>query len=114
MQIHQYPVPRFSAQVIHEWAAELAARHQRTVEAFLAKPNHLIFFTSQTLRIELMDDSAVEFCYAFALVSEARRAIAVFTEHCGHHVFPHHNAKVFCNGELSYAQTTHPGDWSSP
>lgn len=114
MQLHQYPVPRMSAQIIQEWAEELAVRYGCTVETFMAKPGHLIFFPSQTLRIELMDGSAVEFNYAFALVSEARRTVAVFTEHCGHHVFPHHQAKVLCNGVLLYAQDTQPGDWSSP
>ena len=114
MKIHEYPVPRLSAQIIQEWAPELAARYGCTVEAFLAKPGHMIFFPSQTLRLELMDESVVEFKYAFALVSEARRTIAVFTEHCGHHVFPHYQTKVICDGSLVYAQATHPGDWSSP
>ena len=114
MNLHEYPVPRLSAQIIQEWASELAARYGCAVEAFLAKSNHVIFFPSQTLRIELMDESVVEFKYAFALVSEARRTIAVFTEHCGHHVFPHYQTKVFCDGTQVYAQTTDQGDWSSP
>ncbi|MBD9394361.1 hypothetical protein IB243_18700 [Acidovorax sp. ACV01] len=114
MRLHEYPVPRLSAQIIQEWAPELAARYGCTVESFLDKPNHTIFFPSQTLRIELMDGSAAEFKYAFALVSEARRTIAVFTEHCGHHVFPHYETKVFCDGAQVYTQSTHQGDWSSP
>lgn len=114
MKLHEYPVPRLSAQIIQEWASELAARYGCTVEAFLAKPNHMISFPSQTLRVEFVDRSAVDFEYAFALVSEARRTIAVFTEHCGHHVFPHYQTKVFCDDSLVYAQATHPGDWSSP
>ncbi|WP_186411810.1 hypothetical protein [Candidatus Propionivibrio aalborgensis] len=51
-----------------------------------------------------MDDSQVEFKYAFFIVSETRKAIAVFTEHCGHHVFPYHEARVFREGLLSYEQ----------
>lgn len=50
-----------------------------------------------------MDGSLVEFKYAFALVSEERKAIAVFTEHCGHHVYPYHEAKVYEAGRLVYA-----------
>jgi uncharacterized OB-fold protein len=49
-----------------------------------------------------MDGSVVQFANAIHIVSEAKRAIAVFTEHCGHHVFPYHEAKVHCNGELVY------------
>jgi hypothetical protein len=41
-----------------------------------------------------MDGSSVEFKYAFALHWPEKRAIAVFTEHCGHHVFPDAEASV--------------------
>ena len=114
MRLRQYPVPLMSDQIVQDWAVELAARHHCTVETFLEKPDHLISFPMQSLRIELMDRSVVEFRYAFALVSEARRAIAVFTEHCGHHVFPYHDAKVFLEGELMYSQAGYQGNWSSP
>ncbi len=53
-----------------------------------------------------MDGSRVELNYAFALVSEARRAIGVFTEHCGHHLYPHHEARVFVGGRLVYSAAT--------
>jgi len=59
----------------------------------------------ETVRVELMDGSLVEFKYAFALISEELKAIAVFTEHCGHHVLPFHEAKVFQAGRLIYAQS---------
>ena len=55
------------------------------------------------VRVELMDGSQVEFKYAFALVSEELKTIAVFTEHCGHHVYPYHEAKVYQAGHLLYA-----------
>jgi hypothetical protein len=51
-----------------------------------------------------MDGSFAEFRYAFALVSEHRRAIAVFTEHCGHHLFPYHEARVVMDGKVTYEQ----------
>jgi hypothetical protein len=41
-----------------------------------------------------MDGSSVEFKYAFALCWPEKRAIAVFTEHCGHHVYPDAEASV--------------------
>lgn len=61
-----------------------------------------------TTRVELMDGSVAEFKYAFALVSEERKAIAVFTEHCGHHIFPYHEAKVLQDGLLQFQQSAYP------
>jgi hypothetical protein len=52
------------------------------------------FPSDHDLRIILMDGSMVRFRYAFAIESETKRAIAVFTEHCGYHVFPHHEAVI--------------------
>jgi hypothetical protein len=52
-----------------------------------------------------MDGSVAEFNFALFVVSEAKKSIAVFSEHCGHHVFPFHEASVFCNGVLAYAQS---------
>jgi hypothetical protein len=89
--------------MVLEWAEELAARFGVTVEAFTANPTRLLDFPAETVRVDLMDGSRVEFRWAFAIVSESRRAIAVFTEHCGHHVFPSHEAKVFRDGVLAYA-----------
>lgn len=51
-----------------------------------------------------MDRSVVQFHYAFFIVSESKRAIAVFTEHCGNHIFPYHASKIYRDGELVYEQ----------
>ncbi|MBC6606638.1 hypothetical protein H8B13_07395 [Hymenobacter sp. BT188] len=40
------------------------------------------------VRIQFEDDSKVEFHYAFAIEAPEFREVAVFTEHCGYHVFP--------------------------
>lgn len=40
------------------------------------------------VRIQFEDDSEVEFRYAFAIKAPEFREVAVFTEHCGHHLFP--------------------------
>ena len=63
-----------------------------------------INFPHDTVRVELMDESVVEFRSALVVVNEAKKAIAVFTEHCGHHVLPFHQAKVFVGDELRYSQ----------
>jgi hypothetical protein len=99
-----YTVPKHALQIINEWAAELSSRFDCSVDAINEQSKQLLSFPIETVRIELMDDSVVEFKYAFYLVNEEQKAIAVFTEHCGHHIFPYHDAKVFCDGNLMYAQ----------
>jgi hypothetical protein len=99
----QFPIPRLAQQLVEEWAEELSAQTGHTVEEL--RQNYQCFdFPNGILRIELMDESAVEFHWALHLVNEHRKAIAVFTEHCGHHVFPYHEAKVYRDGALIYDQ----------
>ena len=40
------------------------------------------------VQIQFEDDSKVESRYAFAIEATELREVAVFTEHCGHHLFP--------------------------
>ena len=89
-------------EIVHEWAEQLAARFGVTADAIKANPTRLIDFPSGRLRIVLMDDSHVEFRWAFALIDEARHSIGVFTEHCGFHVFPVHGAEVSRDGVVEY------------
>lgn len=102
--MHKFPVPRLTAEAVIEWANELA-------ELVGCSPDDLLQNTESiplahdTVRVELMDQSVVEFRNALFVVSEDRRAIAVFTEHCGHHVLPYHEARVFVSGELRYSQS---------
>jgi hypothetical protein len=98
-----YPVIRVSDELQREWAFELAKRFGLGVESFLASPTKFMKYPIEAVRVELMDGSHVEFKYAFALVSKELKAIAVFTEHCGHHVYPYHEAKVYQAGQLVYA-----------
>ena len=44
--------------------------------------------------VRFPDGSHVLFRYAFAVPDEAGREVAVFTEHCGYHVFPAGEAEV--------------------
>jgi hypothetical protein len=98
-----YPVNRISEELERDWAALLAKRFGQEVVEFLASPTRFMQYPIETVRVELMDGSHVEFKYAFALVSEEMKAIAVFTEHCGHQVYPYHEAKVYQAGQLVYA-----------
>jgi len=96
------PVPRFSNQLVCDWADKLSGGLGLTPEQIRANPECLNYPIGK-LRIELMDGSAAEFEYAFHVTSEEDGSIAVFTEHCGHHVFPSHDAKVYRDGKLVYA-----------
>ena len=95
-----FPVPRLAEQLQQEWAAELAAHFRISVEQFRANPTRAMDYPTGILRIELMDGSFVEFQHAFHIHSPAKKAIAVFTEHCGHHLYPNHEARVIRDGKV--------------
>ena len=97
-----YPVPALAQQIEREWASELGAYFGRPSAEVLERVRPWFQFPDGEVRVELMDGSVVQFANAIHIVSETKRAIAVFTEHCGNHVFPYHEAKVHCNGELVY------------
>jgi hypothetical protein len=99
-----FPIPALARQLEQEWAAELAAHLGCSEAEFRANPVRHLNYPCQRLRVELMDESFAEFRWAFALVSEERKAIAVFTEHCGHHLFPYHEARVVVDGKVAYEQ----------
>lgn len=99
-----YPVPALAQRIEREWATELAAHFERKPEEISNQVRPWFDFPNGKLAIELMDGSRVEFRWAFFIVSEEKRAIAVFTEHCGHHLYPYHEARIFRDGELVYEQ----------
>ena len=52
------------------------------------------FPTGQSVIIRFPDGSQVLFRHAFAIPDEAGREVAVFTDHCGYHVFPLGDAEL--------------------
>lgn len=46
------------------------------------------FPSGTRVKIRFEDDSHVEFRYAFVIEAPEFREVAVFTEHCGYHLFP--------------------------
>lgn len=90
-----HPVPRLAQQLVTEWAEDLAPVLGRSVEEIQHKGLCAADFPSNdSLHIKLMDGSFVQFEHAFHVVNAQKFAIAVFTEHCGYHVFPFHEAEV--------------------
>ena len=47
---------------------------------------------TENLKLVFPDGSTADFRYAFALTEGSETA--VFTEHCGHHIFPSHNLET--------------------
>jgi hypothetical protein len=99
-----YPVPFLALQIERQWAPELPEYFGRRIEEISEQTRPWFEHPSGLLRIELMDRSVVQFHWAFHIVSEAKYAIAVFTEHCGNHVFPYHGSKVYRDEVLVYDQ----------
>jgi hypothetical protein len=80
-------------QILDAWAEELAAHLGRAVEQVRSRGLGASDFPSDhDLRITWGDGSFAQFRHAFAVRSAANGAIAVFSEHCGYHVFPGHQA----------------------
>ena len=52
------------------------------------------FPNDQGIFIRFLDGSHVFFRHAFVIADEVSKEVAVFTEHCGYHVFPAVEAEV--------------------
>jgi hypothetical protein len=98
-----FPVPRLAEHLEQEWAPQLAEHFGCSVDQFRANPTRIMEYPSGTLRVELMDGSFVEFQHAFHILSAEKKTIAVFTEHCGHHLYPSHDARVIRDGRVLHA-----------
>src|SRR5262245_50976578 len=60
------------------------------------------FACGQSVIIRFPDGSHALFRYAFAIVDDLGQEVAVFTEHCGYHVFP------LVDAELEVVQSVDP------
>lgn len=98
-----YPVPHLAQMLQLQWSEQLARRAGVSVDQWLQAPERHIDYPNQTVAVELMDGSSVSFRWAFALIDEGSRTLAVFTEHSGHHLFPCQEARVTVDGKLFYA-----------
>ena len=73
-----------------------------------------------SVKLSFDDGSFALFENAFHAVDEAREEIAVFTEHCGHHVFPlpglQCSYNVWAKSPGIEAEPDHPNeqDWTPP
>lgn len=70
-----------------EWKPRLRAYLQLKGAGNPDRPSAYDFPSRQSVQLHFPDGSFAKFRYAFALPDEAGRAVMVFTEHCGYHVF---------------------------
>jgi hypothetical protein len=76
---------RPASQVIADWSNELASHLGRSREDILAKGLSAYDFSpAKFIEVRFPDQSFARFKYAFAVISEHKKAVAVFTEHCGY------------------------------
>ncbi|HEY1084725.1 MAG TPA: hypothetical protein VGE29_20840 [Prosthecobacter sp.] len=73
------------------WVAELATHLRSKNRSRLSAYD---FPGDRVLCLRFPDGSFAEFKHAFALHSETLDEIAVFTEHCGYHLFPRYETEV--------------------
>ena len=91
----KYPVVQRSHAMVLDWADELAAALGRPADAIRSEGLGAGDFPAEgLLQVKLADGSLLRFRYALYVVRPGEHALGVFTEHCGHHVFPLHEAEV--------------------
>lgn len=90
----KYPVVQRQQALVLDWVDELAAALGRSADEIRSRGLDVGDFPLGQLQVRLMDGTMLRFRYAFHVIRPAEQALAVFTEHCGHHVFPLQDAEV--------------------
>lgn len=85
----------WASSIVHDWVTLLAIHLGRSVEEIQSNGLQASDFPpAGDLEVRLADGSRMTFKNAFSLVDPTSYSIAVFSEHCGHHVFPYHEATI--------------------
>ena len=85
--------PRYAA-ILQDWADDLTSVVGRSVAEIREKGLFVQDFPHQELEIQFVDESSARFKFAFFVESQAKKAVAVFTEHCGYFVLPIAGQKI--------------------
>lgn len=81
--------------VIKSWIYELSNHLKRSSQSLLTQGlSSEDFPSSSQIELEFPDASKIVFQSAFYLENTARELVAVFTEHCGYHVFPINDLQI--------------------
>ena len=81
--------------IVEHWAELLSKKLGRPAHEIAEKGLSACDF-SPAKRVEIIfsDKSFCSFKYAFSVVDEAKRLVAIFSEHCGYHEFSTYGAKI--------------------
>jgi hypothetical protein len=91
----KYPAVQRVQGLILDWAEELAVTLRRSADDIRREGLTAYDFPANTqLHVKLMDGSTLRFRHAFHVIRQSQHALAIFTEHCGYHVFPLADAEV--------------------
>jgi len=84
-----------------DWHDRLPKQWQERLHRYLSEKHgaehyqlSAIDFPDEKLMIQFPDGSHVTFLFAFSLVNKETREIAIFSEHCGYHIFPMEDTEV--------------------
>lgn len=80
--------------LINEWADELAIALGRPANSIRESGLSVEDFPNQVLEIEFEDGSTARLRWAFFVESPRKKAVAVFSEHCGYFVLPIAGLKI--------------------
>ena len=76
-----WPIPEGFERLVHEHILRARGEEREELRAY-------DFPSGTSLCLRFPDGSSARFEHAFAIADPSRRLLAVFTEHCGYHVFP--------------------------
>ncbi len=89
-------LPAYRRRIVVEWADELATVLGRPAAEIAERGLGAYDFKPRAVRVRFDDGSEARYEYAFFVASEAKGAIAIFTEHCGYFV-------VHLSDDVAYA-----------
>ncbi|MCP5209308.1 MAG: hypothetical protein H6998_00110 [Hahellaceae bacterium] len=82
-------------EIVVSWSGLLSKKLGRPAEEIAEKGlSGYDFSPSKRVEIEFSDKSHCLFKYSFAVINEQTRQVAVFTEHCGYHVYSTYGAVI--------------------
>jgi|SRR3712207_5752015 len=86
--------PYNSGNIPERWRARLRAHIRETTGSDREHLSATDFKTDSHVLLRFPDESFALFRHAFCLVSAEDNEAAVFTEHCGYHIFPAYDLLV--------------------
>jgi hypothetical protein len=83
-----------NCELVHDWA-DLLSSHLNRPRADILQRGLAASDFREDVEISFPDGSTVSFRHAFFVIDSQRQVIAVFTEHCGYHVFPAADSEIY-------------------